>query len=396
MIKTQKHIVVVGGGFGGIKTAEMLSKNKRFKVTLISDRTDFWYFPSLYHTATGAPSQLSSIPLSELFKEYPVRIIIGHARTIDRAKKEIILDDEDRVVHYDSLVLALGVVTNYFGIEGLKEFSYEIKSVRDAEQLKEHIHQQIIDGSKPELNYLVAGGGPTGIELAGQLPSYVRLLMKKHAISPRPIRVSLIEGAPRLLPRMSRHVSKRIQKQLRSLGIRLYLGKKVEGASAESLTVSGKSLPSRTVIWTAGQSNNPFFSENDFTINERHKVIVNEYLEAEADIFVIGDNAATEYSGMAQTAIYDAEFVARNFDRSIARTPREIYKPKKPIYVIPAGPRWALVEWGRYHFYGWFGWILREAGDIKGFMDIQTPIKASVQWLKGFEDENGCSICNRK
>ncbi len=394
MAKKKQNIVVVGGGFGGIKTAEMLSKNENFKVTLISERDDFWYFPRMYHTATGAPSQLSSIPLEGLFKNYVVKIIIAKASKVNRLAKEIVLDNKMHI-KYDQLILALGVVTNYFGIDGLEKFSYGIKSIHEVEELKAHLHAQLIDEGRPDFNYLVVGGGPTGIELAGQLPGYLRKIMKDHAIKDRNIHVSLIEAAPRLLPRMSRHVGQSIKKQLRKLGVQVRTNKQVAGATADTLMIGDKPLKSRSIIWTAGQANNPFFSENDFSIGEHHKVVVNEYLEAEPDIFVIGDNAETLYSGMAQTAIYDAEFVANNFIRVADGKHRLTYKPKRPIYVIPAGPRWAFVQWGRLHFYGWLGWMLREAGDIKGFMDIETPIQASIQWLHGFEEETTCPLCNK-
>ncbi len=394
MNKTKKqHIVVVGGGFGGVKAALELAKEPNlFEVTLIADRPDFWYFPTLYHTATGGTRAQSSIPLKELFKGKGVKIVIGKVVTLDREAKTLVFEDKS-TAPYDRLVLALGVVTNYFGIPGLQEFSYGIKSIAEAEELKQHLHKQIVDEGKPDLNYVIVGGGPTGIELAGALGKYLQFVMKHHGLERRPVHIDLVEGNKHLMPRMPKSVGRAIARRLRRLGVKLYLGKAVQGETADELTVGGKSIRSHTVIWTAGQANNPFFNANGFTISPRKKVVVDEFLRAEKDVFVIGDNAETEYSGMAQTAIYDSEFVAHNMVKDAEEEPKLAYRPKKPVYVLPAGPRWAAVEWGNVHLYGWLGWFLREAGDFVAFTDIEPLPEAAAQWAHALQDQHLCSVC---
>jgi NADH dehydrogenase len=392
--KQQKQrIVVVGGGFGGVKTALELAKHEDlFEVTLVSDRADFWYFPTLYHTATGGTRAQSSIPLKFLLKNSGVKIVQGKAVKLDRETKVLTLEDKTPVP-YDKLVLALGVVTNYFGIPGLPEFSFGIKSIAEAEELKRHLHQQIVDEGKPDLNYVVVGGGPTGIELSGSLGEYLHFIMKQHGIKDRPVHIDLVENAPHLMPRMPKSVGRAIERRLRRLGVKLYLGKSVQGETADELTVSGKPIRSHTVVWTAGQANNPFFSENAFTLSPRKKVVVDEFLRAEKDVFIVGDNAETMYSGMAQTAVYDAEFVAHNFVKEAENEPKLAYRPKKPVYVTPAGPRWAAVEWGNTHMYGKLGWFLREAGDFVAFTDIEPLPQAALQWAHTLQDQHLCSVC---
>jgi len=394
MEKHQKqHIVIVGGGFGGIKTALELAKHPtKFEITLVSDRPDFWYFPTLYHTATGGTRAQSSIPIKFLLKGSHIKFVEGRVKTFDRATKIMRLED-NTALQYDKLVLALGVVTNYFGIPGLAEFSYGIKSVEEAEELKRHLHSQIIDEGKPDLNYVIVGGGPTGIELAGSLGVYLRFIMKQHGIKSRKIHIDLVEGNKHLMPRMPKSVGKAIERRLRRLGVTLYLGKAVQGETADALTVSGKPIRSHTVVWTAGQANNPFFNENAFAISPRKKVVVDEFLRAEKDIFVVGDNAETPFSGMAQTAVYDAEFVAHNFVKELEGEPKLAYRPKKPVYVTPAGPRWAAVEWGNVHLYGKLGWFLREAGDFVAFTDIEPLPAAAAQWAHTLQEQHLCEVC---
>ena len=132
--KAKQRVVVVGGGFGGIKTALELAKLDRYAVTLISDREEFYYYPTMYRTATGASDELSAIPLAEIFAGKPVEIIRAKLIALDKASRIVSLDNDTAVI-YDYLVLALGVVTNFFGIPGLEENAYGIKSIPDAERL---------------------------------------------------------------------------------------------------------------------------------------------------------------------------------------------------------------------------------------------------------------------
>ncbi len=397
MSDTKQNIVIVGGGFGGVKTALELSKDERFQITVISDRPDFWYFPTMYHTATGGDSDQSKIPLSRLFHgKKNIDLLEGKLQAADKVAKTVTITvgGKKRELAYDKLVLALGVVTNYFGIPGLPEFSFGIKSVEEAERLKKHLHQQLLDENKPDLNYVVVGGGPTGIELAGALPAYLRGVMKKHGIERRAIHVDLVENAPHLMPRLPKHIGRAIERRLRRLGVKLYLGKAVQGQTAEELTVSGKPIRSHTVIWTAGMANSPFFGpDSGFELSGRHKVVVDEFLRAGKDVFVIGDNAETPFSGMAQTAVYDGEFIAHNFVKELDGEPKLAYRPKQPVYVTPAGHGWASVQWGKAKFDGRLGWFLREAADFVAFTDIEPIPDAAFQWGHGMEHEDLCPTC---
>lgn len=386
------HILIIGGGFGGIKAALELSKHHNIAITLLSDQPDFRYYPSLYHTATGGLRAQSSIHLSTILPEDKVTLARGTAKKIDR-KHKTVTTNEGHIIPYDKVVLALGSVTNYFGIKGLDKFSLGIKSVADAEEFKNHLHTQLTADHKPDLNYVIVGAGPTGIELAGALPEYLHKIMRSHGIKHRAIHIDLIEAAPRLLPRSPKPISRAVRRQLHKLGIKLYLGQSVQGETADVLTVNGKPITSHTVVWTAGMANNPFFAANDFVLNERHKVVVNEHLEAENDIYVIGDNAATPFSGMAQTALRDAEFVAEDIEKTITGTKRNTYQPKKPISIIPAGEHWAAVEWGKLHFAGRGGWLLRELADWVGFHDLEPWWKASEQWATEFGEQETCPLC---
>lgn len=384
----QHNVVIVGGGFGGVKAALELSRDDRFGVTLISDREYFQYYPALYRTATGGLNAQSQIPLKTIFAGKPVDVVIDAATAVD-SRAKVITTKSGRKFEYDDTIFALGVVTNYFGIKGLEEFSFGMKSIEEIKELKTHIKAQLLDPKEPEMRLVVVGGGPTGIELAGALPSYLHKLMQVNGIDAkrRKVRVDLVEGAPRLMPRMPKSTSRAIARRLKTLGIDLHLGKPVEGETAEGLNVGGKTIISNTVIWTAGMANSPFFRANNFAFGPRGKVAVNVYLQADDNLYVIGDNANTPYSGMAQTALYDGEFVAKNLIRKQDGKDLRAYKPKKPVYVTPVGEGWAAAMWGKFEFFGMSGWLLRQAADARAFASLEPFTRAAKQWFTEFDED---------
>ncbi len=394
----KKQVLILGGGFGGIKTALNLSDSDAYDVTLMSDKTDFKYYPALYRSATGGSRKSSVIPLDQIFDGKRVTLLQDRAEKLDR-EHSVVVTASKKKVPYDILVIALGSITNYFGIQGLSEFSYGIKSIDEAEKLKDHLHKLMLDEQKPDLNYVVVGGGPTGIELAGALPHYLRWIMKHHGIKDRKINIELVEASPRLLPRMPKDLSAAVARHLRKQGIKLYLGQTVQAQTADELMINGRPIKSHTVVWTAGMASNKFLAENGFTL-EHGKIVVDEFLRAKNEpaenIYVIGDNALTEYSGMAQTALHDGLFLAENLRRLGHGGVPKVYRPKRPIYVYPAGEHWSAVLWGGIRIYGWLGWALREAADWVGYHDVEPWWKASELFLAEAETEESCPVCGAK
>jgi NADH dehydrogenase len=391
-----KHrIVIVGGGFGGVKAALELVEDERFHVTLISDHADFRIYGTLYHVSTGGPRKVSSIPLMEIFAGKRIHIIEDAVTGLDRDNRHVTTSNGVNVP-YDGLVLALGVRTNYFHIDGLEKFSFGIKTPDDAEDLKRHIHKQLIVDQKPDANYVIVGGGPTGVELAGALPEYVRRVMQQHGLPERQVHVDIVEAAPRLLPRAPKDISRMVARHLRKIGISVHLKTAVQAQTADALMANNKPIRSHTVIWTAGVANNPFFAEQGFQLAKNGRVRTDQFLQAESGIYVLGDNADTPYSGMAQTALWDGKFVARNLIRLANEQEPKPYFAKKPIYVFPAGPRYAAVLWGQFRLYGFLGHILRSLADLVAFADYEPWTLATKRWLAEASDEESCALCEAR
>ncbi len=372
------HITVVGGGFGGVKAALELSKNKKVRVTLISDKADFQYYPALYSTATGGSRLQSWVPLGEIFANHDnVDVIIDTVTTLDKEKR-IIKTATGAKHEYQTLVLALGSVTTYFGIEGLDHYAYGIKSHEEINRLRQHLLQQFSTPNGADSHYLIIGAGPTGTELASSLGAYLKHLKKKYRQPEPRTTISIIEAAPRVLPRMSEKASALVLQRLKKLGVHVELNKKVEAETADSLIVSGRAIKSHTVIWTSGVSNNPFFKANDkqFNLAPNGRVIVDKHMRADKHIYVIGDNAVTPFGGLAQTALHDGIYVAKQ----ILKKSKKQYKAKQPPVVVPVGENWAIFEYKWIRFGGWMGALIRQAADFIGYKDILPLGQALGVW----------------
>lgn len=381
----------MGGGFGGVKTALELLKDPRNTVTMITDKPDFQYYPALYNVATGHAHEQAWTPLSEIFAEFEnIEVVTDTVAKIDKAKRQL-TTATGTVIEYDYAILALGAVTTYFGIEGLDKYAYGIKSYDEIQALKRHLHDEVRHDHKMDNHYIIIGAGPTGVELAASLKPYLERLRKKYKLKRQKYQIDVIEAMPRVLPRMSEEVSKLVAKRLRSLGVHLMLNKKVELQDATHLKVSGEFIESHTVIWTSGVANHPFFQANEsqFTFAPNHKVVVNEYLQVDKHLWVIGDNAATQWSGLAQNALRDAKFVAENIRRKQDGKKLKKYKNWTPQIVVPVGDNWAVYQWKKIVLTGWLGHLPRRAADFIGFTDVLPFNHAMRLWNseKKLEDD---------
>jgi len=180
--------------------------------------------------------------------------------------------------------------------------------------------------------------------------------------------------------------------------VRVMTNKKVESADDDSIIISGKDIPSKTIVWTSGVSNHPFYKEHAdlFQLAPNGRVIVNEHLEAQPDVYVIGDNAATKFTGLAQTALHDAIFVSKTIKSRIHDKPLPTYKPVMPPVVVPAGRNWAILEWKGIRLTGWIGSTIRRAADVIGYRDVFPLGLTFGAFMAGYQEQEECPVCSIK
>ncbi len=384
----QKRVVIVGGGFAGVKAALELAKDDRFKVTLISNRTCFEYHAALYRSVTGRSVLEVALPLSEIFARTRVEVVEDTIVKLEPSKQAVIGADGSRYT-YETLILALGNVTAYFGIKGLEEYSYGMKSVNEALRLRHHLHGQLSTHKDIDEHYVVVGAGPTGVELASELQSYLTQIYRRHRIGNKRFMVDVVEAAPAVLPSVPQ-LSRRVERRLKQLGIHLDTNTAVEGETVDTLKLPHGTIKSHSVVWTAGVTGHPLYTQYPkiFTLGKGGRVAVDRNLKAAPGIYVLGDSAATKYSGMAQTALYDGQFVA-----DYLRGNKYPYRPKLPIAAIPVGRKWCAVAIGRLTFYGRLGWVVRRYLDLKLYSGI-LPLRLALRtWLYGSKTDEACSVC---
>jgi len=371
------NVVVVGGGFAGVKAALELSKRQVGKVTLISDESYFLHHATLYATATGKDMAESVIPLKDIFVNSPnVTVVKDKITSIDPTRRLLIAGKNQ--YHYDKAVMALGSVTTFFGIKGMEEHAFGIKQVDEVQKFHDHIHEEVVN-KKLDKEFFVIGAGPTGIELAGALHEYIQSLIVLHRLKGSKARVTLVEAAPRIVPRMSETASKIVSKRLKKMGIKVLINHKVEELTGDSIIIDGKKIETKTAVWTSGVANNPFFPthEADFHLAPNKRVNVNEYLEAIPNVFVLGDNNTVKFSGMAWPAIHQAKFVARHIARLITKRPTSKFHPRSVMSGLPVGHRWGYVEWHGVYVSGVVGFWVRRWMELYGYTQL-VPFKTAV------------------
>ena len=397
MSARRRRIVIVGGGFGGVKLALQLARHQsKFKVTLISKYDFFEYHAALYRSATGWSPNEVVLPLTDIFTQHTnIEVVVDEVRKIDAEAKQVIGKSKTNY-KYDDLVMAVGLTVNYFGVEGMAEQSYSLNTAKDSFKLRQHLRDAVITSHKTgeHLEFVVVGGGATGVELASELDFFLAELCSSENIGISRAHVSLVEGTSRLLSLLSPKASKYAQWRLQKLGVKVMLKTKVTGLSNDKLKLEHGEIPSKTVIWTAGATNHLIFSKHPkiFTLARNGRVEIDEYLRANKNIYVIGDNADTAYSGMAQTAISDATFVAKNFVRSTRGKKKKLYSPHQPIYAVPVGRDYAIVQWGRVVLRGRLAWLLRRVADLKLFMIFEPYRTAIKTWRSGNKRAKGFEV----
>ncbi len=382
----RKKVVIVGGGFAGVKTALELANDNNFDVTLITSRSRFEYHGAMYRSATGKSPLEVVVQMSEIFKDaLNVRVELDTVAELRPQTREV-EGESGRSYSYDYLVMAVGYVVNYFDIPGMALYAETMYSITEAIKLRHRLVGAFRSTHNHPLEISVIGAGPTGLEIASDINNFGKIVAAKHGVENLNVEVRLIEASERVLGGLSPKSSKIAQERLEELGVKLLLNTKVEKCTIHTIHTDKEILHSDITIWTAGNKANPLFAyyPDLFTLDEKQRVVVGEYFNANSpDVYVIGDAASTPYSGMAQTAIHNAIALAANLKRAAVGKRQLAYTPKKPSYVVPIGGEWALLETDDGIEYGKAGWEARRDADLWVLSNFLVYKLANKHWQSG-------------
>lgn len=374
------HVVIVGGGFGGVKAALELSKRHIGRITLISNHSYFLHHASLYATATGKSTEESVIPLNSIFMHHPqIEIVKDTIIGLDPHRK--LVSSKKKDYHYDKLILALGSSTSFLNVKGIKGHAYGIKTLDEVREFQAHMQDEIIE-QRLDKEFFVIGGGLTGVEVASALKEYTQLLVSLYRLKHADPRVTLVEASGRLVPRMSHTASRKISKRLKAMGVRVLLNQTVTALDGDNITIDGRVYPTKTAIWTSGTVPHSFFKTNAeyFNIASDGRVNVNPYLEALDDIYVIGDANTVKHSGFALPAFKQASHVAKNISRLASGRHQAPFRSRRGPLSVPVGAHWGYVEWCGLYVAGRTGAVLRRGLDLYNYCHIMPFSMALPIW----------------
>lgn len=382
------HVVIVGGGFGGLSTAKKLAGSS-IKVTLIDRRNYHLFQPLLYQVATAglSPAEIA-YPLRGILSGYPnINILLGDVQEINKEEKWV--KTESNTVEYDYLILACGSTYTYFNSPQWEPFAPSLKTIAQATEIRRRVFLAFEEAErevnpekqKPHLTFVVVGGGPTGVELAGALGEITRYSIKKdfQHIRPQLTRIILIEAGKRILPSMTDALSIEAMRQLEQLGVQIWTNSKVTEINATGIRIGNEFIESSTVLWAAGVAANPLNKTLDTPLDRQGRVIVETDLSLPhwPNIFVLGDQAhfptgnGQSLPGLAPVAMQQGRFVAKNIareSRNKKRLPVFHYVDKGQMATIGRSRAVGLFKGLEFQgFVAWMGWLLVHIYYLIGF-----------------------------
>lgn len=379
------NVVIVGGGFAGLKTALELANKPQFSVTLISKNADFEYHGALYRSATGHSPLEVVLRIGEVLKKASnVNFVIDEIVALHHSS-QCIEGVTGARYSYDRLVLAMGNEKNFFGIEGMSEYAHTMYTIHDTMALRRDLVTLFTSQYRRPVSVSIIGAGPSGVELAGDMKRFAEMVASTYHLPTKHVTVELIEGADRVLPTLSPRASDKAMKRLKKLGVRVMLSQKVSKCAPNSITLERAEHPTDMVVWTAGSRAVDIFAKYPELFElQRGKVVVDEYLRVPKapTMYVAGDNALTRYSGMAQTAIHDGRFIAANLIREHTNEALHTYRAKMPIYVVPIGGKWAVSQINGKVRSGRLGWSVRRKADLWVYKNFEPFKSALASWRK--------------
>ncbi len=385
-----KHVLIVGGGFAGLNAAKVLGKSNKVKVTIIDKRNHYLFQPLLYQVAMAAlsPADIAA-PIRSLLSQYRnVNVIQGEVNKIDLEKKIVSTDELN--LNYDYLILACGTQHSYFGNESWEEYAPGLKTIEQATEIRRRVLvafekaeiESDFEKKKEHLTFVIVGGGPTGVELAGAIGEMTRFTLSRdfRNIDPKIARIILVEAAPRILSMYSEKSSSRAMRDLETLGVQVWTSSKVTKVDETGVEIGEEKVKAKTVLWAAGVHPSNLNSTLGIELDEHGRVLVQKDLTVKdyPELYVLGDqalfidNKGAPLPGLAPVALQQGKFAAKNILLEIEGNTRQEFEYHDKGQAATIGRSRAIVEMGKFKFSGFFAWL--------------TWIAIHIYYLTGFRN----------
>jgi NADH dehydrogenase FAD-containing subunit len=396
-------VVIVGGGFGGLAAAKGLNRSQ--VDVLLIDRSNHHVFqPLLYQVATSvlAPGQIASPIRSLLAEQANTSVMLGSVTGVDAASKHVIVDADDKVgirISYDYLILATGATHSYFGQDEFAAFAPGIKSLSDAESLRNHL-LEVFEKAEIEddpdrrqalMTFVLVGAGPTGVEMASAIAVMTQTTFRKdfRRIDPKSAHIVLADMASRPLGTFSEKLSEASRLHMVSLGIDVRLGKPVKAIDGDGVVIGDERIQAKTVVWTAGVAPSPAGKWLGCAVDRAGRVRIKPDLTVPGrpDVFVVGDTASLDQDGrplpgVAQVAMQQGKYAAKSIFRKVIGHPPSApfrYFDKGNLAVV--GKNFAVLQSAGLQLSGFMAWLVWAVIHIQFLAETSMKFSVFLQWV---------------
>lgn len=392
------RVVIVGGGFGGLRVAQAL-KNAPVQIILVDRRNHHTFQPLLYQVATASlsPADIAKPIRSILRSQDNVRaVLMAEALSVDPAGQ--ILNTDAGPIPYDFLVLATGARHSYFGHDDWEPYAPGLKSLEDALEIRRRVLSAFEEAERTEdeverdrlLTFVVIGGGPTGVELAGALGEISRYTLAREfdRIDPTWARIFLFEAAPRILPAFPESLARKATGYLNQVGVQVRTDTAVSEVDADGVVAGGRRFRAGTVLWAAGVAASPIGKSLGTELDRAGRIVVQPDLSVKEypNIFAVGDLASLAgpdgklYPGVAQVAMQEGIQVGANIRRRLAGQPEEPFHYNDKGNLATIGRNRAIADIRGFRLAGFGAWLVWLWIHIFFLIGFQNRLRVAMQW----------------
>jgi NADH dehydrogenase len=394
---TRPHVVVIGGGFGGLTAARALGRLP-VDVTLVDRKNHHVFQPLLYQVATAglSPAEIAAPIRHILRRQRATRVLLGEVTAVDLAAQKVRLGSLE--LAYDFLILATGETHIYFGHDEWQQQAPGLKTIEEALEIRRRIllafeqaeREEDAEARRAWLTFAVIGGGPTGVEMAGALGEIARhtLARQFRRIDPASARIVLIEAGPRVLPAYPEELSERARLQLEALGVQVWTGSRVSGVSAAGVAIGADHLAARTVVWAAGLQGSPLARSLGAPLDRAGRVRVQPDLTVPGHprAFVIGDLASIEQDGqpvpgVAPAAMQMGDHAAANVARALRGEPLAPFHYRDKGSLATIGRRRGVAMVGGLRLSGLVAWLAWLGIHIFFLIGFRSRLMVLFDWF---------------